>query len=813
MHVACKTFHIDGGAGNFRREFRRLGWVKEAKEDIRIMKHIAALVHGSNVMILLPMAEHFDLDVFLRHGSKPTRDTEGAEKLYDFDTRFPDLKDDELGAALVKELCEVASAVHWLHEGNEASQSLYRSLAHMDLKPENILVAEDPSSSIGKWMLSDFGVSLFSQEVSRGQSGRTTASSYLDEPRRGCGTYQPPEIKQIGIDGRKCDVWSFGCILIDVMAFALGRTDLFQDVRALRNCGGDDFFYQTKISRRDSQTAITNANTKLKPQIKNWLKDQKRSAKHPRWVRCYIGIIESTLKCDPQNRPKIESVVCALSELRRDTAAFGSESASARPNGRVLQINTAGFDEAHEMGSRDVGGVSVDSETSFDTDSASLSTTGQIVSYSPLSEHAGSQFDSRDSFGRDDQHSIVTNSSGPHALGLHRASIATDGSGSIQIGLDPELRSPTPTRLTLRLGVQSSQDRPRNVKSSPEEISRTSLPVKDTGKIIALALSPSGDRAALLFRHACRVYLSGDIVTENIFIKLKRNAQWTRLCIGSQYLVVYGTERGKVFQNRALVFDTHGGLIVWEFNKEIQGVQVSDVIISAEGVAAGAYENHLLIHDLSKNEDRTFPLEQGLIIKNLAFSANGRWLCAWAISIDQGCDRSYFWEISQQSIDLRGSGSYRRVDDASTSFFLWCYPDTPACVIHERHFGLTSVLQPNDPNDPNDPTDQNPESRQDLGIPGLLNACITPRNSLIYVVKPSILSRRRETRFEERLLTSDQTLATGISKEGTTHGAVGSRWENTAVAVAAQSESTELITLCTFSRNLAEVVKYRIDYG
>lgn len=202
------------------------------------------------------------------------------------------------------------------------------------------------------------------------------------------------------------------------------------------------------------------------------------------------------------------------------------------------------------MGSRDVGGVSVDSETSFDTDSASLSTSGQIVSYSPLSEHAGSQFDSRDSFGRDDQHSIVTNSSGPHALGLHRASIATDGSGSIQIGLDPELRSPTPTRLTLRLGVQSSQDRPRNVKSSPEEISRTSLPVKDTGKIIALALSPSGDRAALLFRHACRVYLSGDIVTENIFIKLKRNAQWTRLCIGSQYLVVYGTERGKVFQNR-----------------------------------------------------------------------------------------------------------------------------------------------------------------------------------------------------------------------------------------------------------------------
>lgn len=122
-----------------------------------------------------------------------------------------------MGAALIKELCELASAVQWLHEGNEASPSLYRSLAHIDLKPENILVAEDPSSLTGIWMLSEFGVSLFalSQEVSQGQSARTTASSYLDEPRRGCGTYQPPETKHLGIDGHKCDIWSFGCILLD----------------------------------------------------------------------------------------------------------------------------------------------------------------------------------------------------------------------------------------------------------------------------------------------------------------------------------------------------------------------------------------------------------------------------------------------------------------------------------------------------------------------------------------------------------------------------------------------------------------------
>lgn len=58
------------------------------------MENIAALAHRRNVMILLPMAEHFDLDVFLRHDFKPRRDTLEAEKLYNLDIRFPDLKDD-----------------------------------------------------------------------------------------------------------------------------------------------------------------------------------------------------------------------------------------------------------------------------------------------------------------------------------------------------------------------------------------------------------------------------------------------------------------------------------------------------------------------------------------------------------------------------------------------------------------------------------------------------------------------------------------------------------------------------------------------
>lgn len=53
---------------------------------------------------------------------------------------------------------------------------------------------------------------------------------------------------------------------------------------------------------------------------------------------------------------------------------------------------------------------------------------------------------------------------------------------------------------------------------------------------------------------------------------------------------------------------------------------------------------------------------------------------------------------------------------------------------------------------------------------------------------------------------------TCISKEGTVLGTVITKWEKSAITVAAQGESTEVITLCTFKRNTIEVIKYIIDH-
>ena len=46
------------------------------------------------------------------------------------------------------------------------------------------------------------------------------------------------------------------------------------------------------------------------------------------------------------------------------------------------------------------------------------------------------------------------------------------------------------------------------------------------------------------------------------------------------------------------MYDIRVGQIIWKFRKDIKGVQISEVVLSARGVTAGAYENHLLIYDL-----------------------------------------------------------------------------------------------------------------------------------------------------------------------------------------------------------------------
>lgn len=316
------------------------------------MKHIAALIHGDEFMIILPLANLYNLEIFLRGGYEPNPSTDDLRQKYDFEVEFPMLKTSvELQHAVVKEAHYLASALKWLHEDLKVFGSADRYLAHMDLKPANVLLVGDPRSPAGKWMLSDFGVSSFDKATNarsntpsiRDVGLRFTSRGFQDRIVRGHGPYQPPEVHFDNVDNRKCDVWSFSCVLCDILAFAVGRTESVYALRNSRYGPDDDYFYETSASTKTKTQTVDDSNTKLKSEISGWWDSLESEHYSTGWVIDYINVLRNALKIKPSDRPGIGEIVQGLSGLAisRDSPASkaldtSSQISSKRPQRKRL---------------------------------------------------------------------------------------------------------------------------------------------------------------------------------------------------------------------------------------------------------------------------------------------------------------------------------------------------------------------------------------------------------------------------------------------------------------------------------------------
>jgi len=291
------------------------------------MKHLTTIEHGPNRYILLPYAAYGDLEIFLHCGIAPDGETK-----YDFNSIFPGVKTGDVTMNLLNECGSLAHALEWLHNQikiEPSSNSIF--CAHMDLKPANILISPDAGSLVGKWMISDFGISVFKEETQQPDPNYGSIGDYVSQvtmntrPKRQEGTYQAPEVKiaesifsqsshltpeQRGI-GRKSDIWSFGCILSEVLAFALGKEDLVRSFQSVRKQNaGDDYFYAEKV-RRSSQylRAADSPNEspkeyEVRPAVLWWLEDIRRNSASPQeWVKCYVGTVREILIVDTTQRP------------------------------------------------------------------------------------------------------------------------------------------------------------------------------------------------------------------------------------------------------------------------------------------------------------------------------------------------------------------------------------------------------------------------------------------------------------------------------------------------------------------------------
>ncbi|PLN80583.1 protein kinase-like protein [Aspergillus taichungensis] len=280
--VACKQF---SNSSEFKHEAKNLRILRGSliRHD-RIVSFLATVEVGNDFYILYPLAM-MDLERFLEGGLNNGTGFTTPE--------------------ILREASNLASALAFLHEGLEIDPRPV--CCHMDLKPANILVYPNPRSpAVGKWKITDFGISMMTES----QAGHMvptnldgTAYTIQRSPLvRGEMPYHPPEVLY-GQFGRRSDVWSLGCILVRIMAFALsGATGLRDlDLRRRKDSDGitdypDDHFH--RVSPGTSSHV-------LNPHIKSWLEGLPHTgySSHSDMLDGCCDLLLHTLKIDKASRP------------------------------------------------------------------------------------------------------------------------------------------------------------------------------------------------------------------------------------------------------------------------------------------------------------------------------------------------------------------------------------------------------------------------------------------------------------------------------------------------------------------------------
>ena len=226
--------------------------------------------------------------------------------------------------ALINEVAGLANALDYLHEGLHMADGDHFTLVHHDLKPANILVVRYPNTPVGRWKITDFGISRL-KEVEEKADENPTCSYYhipsvrssLTVPRRPAGAFQAPEVESQGekVVGPKSDIWGLGCILSLVFAYCLGGAETvkrFEKARLRRSTGQspnisymdgpDDYFYRNGGSELNEEAIL-------------WLRRLYDTNKQENnWAVECTSIICSILKIIPKERPTAKKVENELYE-------------------------------------------------------------------------------------------------------------------------------------------------------------------------------------------------------------------------------------------------------------------------------------------------------------------------------------------------------------------------------------------------------------------------------------------------------------------------------------------------------------------
>jgi serine/threonine protein kinase len=284
---------------------------------------------------LFPWADKYDLNHFLGEGV----DT------YKFEDVFSGVSPGSALSAMCTQMAEIASALNWLHENIQVKRK-HVPLAHLDLKPDNILIDTNTNSIVGKWLLTDFGISAFQEKDKGGHSKVFSIRDYVDakwtmrvDPPREFGTYQPPEVNRLEpmssgrsdqtLDrhvGRSGDIWSFGCIFAEVLAFSMGGRRAVNSFKEARMSGTDprnDYFWSHDGKKYEPRRSMLAWLSKLQDMYPDAYSTGNS-------VNSSVLAIKFILKAKSQDRPSALKVRDKISDLVGLAAEEEGEAQMAR---------------------------------------------------------------------------------------------------------------------------------------------------------------------------------------------------------------------------------------------------------------------------------------------------------------------------------------------------------------------------------------------------------------------------------------------------------------------------------------------------
>ena len=258
-------------------------------EEHRVLSYLNCLAHP-NIVELIGSYSYKGVQnlLFPRVGVSLERAFTGEQREQRLD------QDDWLIA-----LSGLSSAIERVHNCSSDAPEFHLIGCHHDLKPNNILVHN------GKLILADFGLSRLKRGSQTSKTDFKMGSSYYEAPE--CAEYDQ-EFKK-GTVSRPSDIWSFGCIIAELLTFMLKGTKGLKNFKETRKAKLGGFY----IAYYFHSGIAPNAG------VDEWLTELQSGASLVN--QKLIDLIRRMLSMDPSLRPKASVVTFELRRLAAQAMA------------------------------------------------------------------------------------------------------------------------------------------------------------------------------------------------------------------------------------------------------------------------------------------------------------------------------------------------------------------------------------------------------------------------------------------------------------------------------------------------------------